>query len=67
MTIKFTKKSIVLASSATVNNNNASIIKVKNKIYTKYFHIELRDSGIGWVLQQKRTDLKSYSIKTNVP
>ena len=47
MTINFTKKSTVLASSVTVNNNNASIIKVKYKIYKKYLEdvIEMGRKG----------------------
>ena len=67
MTVKFTKKATILSIDEIAINNRTTISKVKNRIYKKYSHEELRDSVVGWVMQKEKTNLSSYAKETNVP
>ena len=67
MTVILSNKFTVIATSESLSTNYLSASKIKNTIYKKYSPSELCDSVLDWVLQKKKTGLKSYCQNCNVP
>ena len=67
MTVVFSNKSTVIATSESLSSNTCSISKIKHTAYKKYSSIELRDAVLGYVFDKHKTNLQTFCQNCVVP